>query len=147
MIDREKVIKGLECCADLQRDTMHRVCDVCPYNDSYNRDFYKDPRQGACVSIHPLLRDALELLKEQKPRLLTYCDMYDKDFGYLQLKDDGGMYPVFLFGGGWDDENCMTFMKRSKKLVRLDGDWLNKNWRVWDKCPTPEEAEATPWQS
>lgn len=94
-----------------------------------------------------LLQYAVALLKEQKPRLLTYVDMYDKDFGYLQLKDDGGMYPVFLCGGGWDDENCMTFMKRSKKLVRLDGDWLNKNWRVWDKCPTPEEAEATPWTS
>lgn len=55
MPDREKVITGLECCADLQRDTMHRACDVCPYND--------DPRQGTCVTLFPLFRDALGLLK------------------------------------------------------------------------------------
>lgn len=60
MIDREKVIKGLECCADLQRDTMHRACDVCPYND--------DPRQGTCVTLFPLFRDALGLLKAEQER-------------------------------------------------------------------------------
>lgn len=62
MIDREKVIKGLECCADIQRDTMHRDCDVCPYND--------DPRQGTCVTLFPLFRDALALLKADQTYLL-----------------------------------------------------------------------------
>ena len=64
MIDREKVIKGLECCADLQRDTMHRACDVCPYND--------DPRQGTCVTLFPLFRDALVLLKAEKKTKVVF---------------------------------------------------------------------------
>ena len=55
MIDREKVIKGLECCADLQRGMMHRACYVCPYND--------DPQEGTCVTLFPLFRDAIGLLK------------------------------------------------------------------------------------
>ena len=52
MTDREKVIKGLECCA-------HGVakCHICPY----------DPRNFAlpvdCMT--DLAKDALELLKEQ----------------------------------------------------------------------------------
>lgn len=58
MPDREKVIKGLECCADLQRGTMHRACDVCPYND--------DPQQGTCVTLFPLFQDALVMLKAEQ---------------------------------------------------------------------------------
>lgn len=72
MIDREKILKGLECCADLQRDTMHRACDVCPYND--------DPRQGTCVTLFPLFRDALDVLKADQ----TYLQEQDKKVKKLE---------------------------------------------------------------
>ena len=57
MTNREKVIKGLGCCADLQRETINRNCEDCPYNDD---------RMGTCKTMFPLLSDALELLKEQE---------------------------------------------------------------------------------
>ena len=49
MIYRAKVLKGLECCADFQRQTMNRNCFVCPYGDR---------QLGMCKSLYPLMRDA-----------------------------------------------------------------------------------------
>lgn len=49
MPDREKAIKGLECCGQPM------MCDECPY----------DSDMGGCFTN--LKADALELLKEQEP--------------------------------------------------------------------------------
>ena len=51
MLDSEKVMKGLECCAD----RTDRKCQICPYDS---------PDNIYCVS--DITRDALELLKEQE---------------------------------------------------------------------------------
>lgn len=52
MIDREKVIKGLECCSEEEIDGCN-FCELCPYHGV------------GCVDS--VLKDALELLKAQKP--------------------------------------------------------------------------------
>lgn len=54
MPDREKVIKGLECHAEVN-------CAECPYRDGWR----------TCPFGETLLADALELLKEQEARELT----------------------------------------------------------------------------
>ena len=54
MIDREKVIKGLECCIKRDPDDKMR-CGECPY-------------EGAC--LNRLKADALALLKAQEPRVI-----------------------------------------------------------------------------
>lgn len=53
MIDKDKVIKGLEYCVG------HHLCFGCGYYDPDNTRCQKE-----------LMRDALELLKEQEPILL-----------------------------------------------------------------------------
>ena len=61
MIDREKVIKGLECCSG-RIDT---ECDDCPYNANGNLD--------VCGTL--LAEDALELLKQiEKPKFFVHED-------------------------------------------------------------------------
>ena len=86
MTDRNKVIKGLECCADLQRKTINRDCDACPYND--------DPELGTCFTLFPVIRDALALLKadqaqlvEQRKRLETIADIAIDYDGYRTAED------------------------------------------------------------
>jgi len=56
MVDREKVIKGLDLCLTWEVS----ACDSCPYATEC---------EEALVGIDssPLRRDALELLKEQEP--------------------------------------------------------------------------------
>ena len=53
MADREKVIKGLECCSQLDND------DICPAECPYAQD--------VCCGTVQLMADALELLKAQEP--------------------------------------------------------------------------------
>lgn len=70
MIDREKVIKGLECCG------ISRSCIGCPYVGELFDGCY-----GSCISY--LNRDALELLKEQ-PEIVRCedCKYYSNGFCY-----------------------------------------------------------------
>lgn len=53
MPDREKVIKGLECCID----PLKARCPECPYYPCYDQE----------TTSEQLLADALELLKGQEP--------------------------------------------------------------------------------
>lgn len=57
MIDRKKVIKALECCAN-NKPFYHAHCDQCPYNGRLPEN------EGGCTQ---LAKDALKLLKEQEP--------------------------------------------------------------------------------
>lgn len=56
MVDREKIIKGLECCA---KDNC-TITDICPYG-----------KEDAGYCIERLCSDALTLLKEQEERIET----------------------------------------------------------------------------
>lgn len=51
MIDREKVIKGLECAIGIRGI---KNCDDCPYDSDFN-----------CIGCDIVMRDTLELLKKQ----------------------------------------------------------------------------------
>lgn len=57
MIDREKVVKGLECCMTSKATP---ICEECPYSAT---------DLGTCYALDALHRDALELLKEQEARV------------------------------------------------------------------------------
>ena len=61
-MDREKVIKGLECLAQKQ-EQMANPCSKCDYHDRPNFAF--------CVV--DVATDALELLKEQEEREKAIC--------------------------------------------------------------------------
>ena len=63
MIDREKVIKGLECCN-------HEIpkCEKCPYNDG----------EDTCPTLRTLFDDALALLKAQEPRVTCSVCKYGR---------------------------------------------------------------------
>ena len=55
MPDREKVIKGLECCINESR--IVPACEECPYCEF----------EQTCTRLDALHQDALELLKAQEP--------------------------------------------------------------------------------
>ena len=55
MIDRETVIKGIECCS---RPNNTNLCGECPYNKSETR--------FGCM--HRLITDVFAMLKEQEPK-------------------------------------------------------------------------------
>ena len=67
MIDLEKVIKGLSCCAKWTAENDIDACNSCPYHHSH---FSYDDNN--CVSA--VNNDAIALLKEQEPKAIEYHD-------------------------------------------------------------------------
>ena len=66
MPDREKVIKGLECCTNSDMN-------MCLYNCPYHKD-----HTDGCSGGIKMMRDALALLKEQETVVLCKdCKHYD----------------------------------------------------------------------
>ena len=130
-MDRDKVMKGLQTCSN-----PNAPCDGCPYFAELN-----------CTEI--LCRDALALLKEQEPRVLTL----------EEVKAAKGS-DMFLEISGYPDPDTKPYIT----AATLDGvgkagvsfycnvfefDTYNKlsfGWRCWNVRPTEEQRGATPWQ-
>lgn len=139
MPDREKVIKGLECC-----NSPNRHVD-CPYDGArhYNSCTYR------------LLSDALALLREQEPRLMTLEEVikhyslppvFVDDLGAQEdyLEDIAPLYFDF------PEADSFAVHWRGYHSVRkyLD-DWkasYGEKWRCWTGRPTDEQREAVKWK-
>lgn len=96
MNDREKVIKGLECCIKCDPDDKTR-CGECPY-------------EGAC--LNRLKADALALLKAQEPieARLHLCESCAKEYPEC----DATVYGI-EFGSGVGNDNvigCTAYVNR-----------------------------------
>ena len=96
MTNREKVIKGLECCIKRNPDDKTR-CGECPYD-------------GACLSR--LKADALALLKEQRPieARLHLCESCAEEYPECAATSDD-----IEFGCGVGNDNvigCRQYVNR-----------------------------------
>ena len=118
---RKMVIRGLECCsAEDKRAAFCHEYD-CPY-----RDYEECPMN--------LMRDALDLLKAQEPKLITR-----EEWDEWRHRPEGKRDPLFL------------------QLDRTSGVWILKPeaWheiafltgeiKVWNKKPTVEQMMAVKW--
>jgi len=165
MPDREKVIAGLECCSACSGDE----CVKCPYS-------------GECrdtdlpYAMSHLAADALALLKEQKPRVMTLEEaretLHTSEFLYYEDRNDdtmaGGLLLGVLNGSGyWDLINaskiwlchikcpvCGTYMVDVGEYMTPDcldeGENLEakygKTFRFWTSRPLPEQMRDTKWE-
>lgn len=74
----EKVSKGLECCISLNGGPMDHDCKECPYNVGDKND--------TCISIIPMLEDALKELKEYDSGMQTLGEMNDAQSEKIAIK-------------------------------------------------------------
>lgn len=129
MVDREKVIKGLECCAFNKQGNK---CEQCPYFSGCETEY------GAFVE---LAHDALALLKAQEPRVMKVGDVRN-----WVNSDRVTREPVVIeIRGGvcaWiiDDE-----VREVPGEADLSSDLYGKTWRCWTSRPSDEAREAIPW--
>ena len=137
MADREKVIKGLECCAFSKRGDK---CEQCPYFSGCETEY------GAFVE---LAYDALALLKAQVPHLLTLDEIHDSMVVYLEagtkflkIVDDDGMV---LAIGGSERMGAKCFLTVWDVSTAAMNDEYNVTWRAWSQRPTKEQREREPW--
>ena len=140
MAEREKVIRGLECHATKG----FVACQDCPYYPDeliYEDD---DDMEGT-ICEEKLAADALTLLREQEPRVLTLEELQAIETPwnrntppYLLVEERSGTGPRWMSWG---------FMR---DFVRLWGTMNARNygskWRVWNLEPTPEQMRDMPWE-
>ena len=132
MADREKAIKGLECCRN-------GFCFACPYNDGIDES--TDCKQRWAD-------DALALLKAQEPRVMTLEELDDlRGRGqavYYQdrdatVKSQDAFFVAVKCGVAWFKGETYMFCKTT--------DGYDKVWRCWTSRPTDAQREATPWSN
>ena len=143
MIDREKVLKGLECCNERN---FAEVCN-CPYQPSYKSD----------MCLFELHADALALLKAQEPRV-----MEPEELGALAM-DESDNVPVWYEYRIITDRGVITRLEASVLWWVEDGWWrrlgpvrmgwedvradgYGVSWRVWTERPTEAQREAAKWE-
>lgn len=119
MTDREKVIKGLECCC------IHVNCAAdggCPYRSETHEN---------CLDT--AIKDALALLKAQEPRVMTL-----EDFENNPSVDQYGCLPCWMEyreepkWDGWAEATVHTCVEHGR--------------RPWTSRPTDEQREAEKWK-
>lgn len=117
-MDREKVIKGLACCARTISKPLENLCNGCPYDSD-----------GDTTCVTKLTADALELLKAQEP----------VEHGYWQEEADcnGDSYYscsvcgcYFVTIDGTPTENDMRYCPECG--AKLDGTRMFGEWRAND---------------
>ena len=135
MTDKEKVIKGLECCATnrLRREDCEAM-----------KCTYLALEGHGC--IHQLIRDAFALLKAQEPQVMSIGDLYGYDMGFYERRDEEIVWPVLISRGGPDGDETIGFVRKDGYELRSDCGLMNITWRIWTAYPPHELREATPWQ-
>ena len=126
MADREKVMRGLECCALSSLGD----CDVCPYTEIRCSDH--------------LCGDALALLREQEPRVMTLDEIYDCTEGdclYYQCKGFYDSNVLYISS----DAGFYVDLRAAIHRFTCDPNLYGSVWRCWTSRPSPEHMANTPW--
>ena len=124
MIDREKVIKGLE--------SLHkRLLDAAA-------------QDRIAVLDANMVSDAMELLKAQEPRLLTAEELTGGDECWLEHKNGACGYADCYMCTGRNSVEVWRCMAQGPSYLS----WIdfNKTWRCWSAKPTDEQREAVKWE-
>ena len=131
MTDRQKVIRALECCSQLDID------DICPAECPYAQD--------VCCGTVQLMADALELLKEQEPRVLTLEEVHEMAWDYCYLEEEVIKDKVLQIYTGKYRIKCITWPSIASCVLTFGDDAYGKRWRCWTSRPTDEQRKAVKW--
>jgi hypothetical protein len=137
MTDREKVIKGLECCTTQGFGCIENK--KCPYGIQ---------RYGShCVDS--MLRDAIVLLKVQEPRVMTLEEVRKAYGSPMWFESKGtfrgekGFWCLHL--GVSPSFHIRLMPTIGEQSTELSLTAYGSVWRCWTSRPTDEQREATPW--
>lgn len=131
MPDRDKVIKGLKCCSN---HTPGFGCSECPYEcDDFDQ------------CIEAVTYDALELLKEQEPRVLTLEEVKAFGWDYCYLEEERLPGKEYRAVCGDYALTCITWPCVTSMRIQHGDESYGKKWRCWSAKPTDEQRKAVEW--
>lgn len=131
MIDREKVIKGLECCISLNGRLDERYCDDCPYN--YQSD-------GTCASLTPLLDDVLRLITKLEPHFIGLTEIKEGEGYWLSVNDlDFVPRPVICVHIESDARKPYITFAWQYGTFSWESETYGSEWSLWSAKPYSEK--------
>lgn len=132
MTDREKVIKGLECCAHEEIGD----CENCPYNEN-------TPHCDIAM-----MRDAIAMLKAQEPRLMTLEEIQHTDAVWLETHGwvDGDVFETVLRRRSDFEDYVTEFADNDDGDIDCVNATLGIDWRCWTSRPDDKRRAETPWE-
>lgn len=135
MPDREKVIEGLEHCGFNEK----RGCVGCPYSDECG-DFGRD------AGMSSLATDALALLREQEPRVMTLEEVQEDELVWIEVPQSDEIWPALLREADWfgHPKWAMCGYAIARSFLR---NRYGKDWRCWTARPTDEQRKAVKWDA
>ena len=142
MIDRGKVLKGLECCtwsdAGLYEGyaVESSMCEICPYHD-------EKKQMGECNE--DLRVDALELLKAQEPRVLTLEEVQNDCPDYVYIEIASGRIKCCVKDEGESSKYFGYFVYGFNECFIRGWKEYGKTWRCWTAMPTDKQRKAVKW--
>lgn len=140
MTNREKVIKGLECCM-----IAPGLCsEECPYRGQGDETAYCDEK---------IIKDVYTLLKAQEPRVMRLEEVRDslKQPIWKDTKSSNAhLYTGWVLaydiqrGQGITGER-LGMAEPSGRVVWYRLEDYGRTWRCWTSCPTDEQRRAESW--
>lgn len=126
MADRGKVLRCLEACAT--------GCEYgCPY------EYEGTVVRHECKA--DLMRDALELLREQEPRVLTLEEVLGGDECWFEyINGSCGYADVYM----QDNKTALIHRTNIRPGEVPITDYMKK-WRCWSYRPTEEQRKGVKW--
>ncbi len=147
MPDPKKVIQALENCV-----CYPKRCQNCPWDvdgekcsESFSKSLEYPPG---------LVEDALALLEEQEPRVMTLEEVRGDHDRVLWIEcDDSKTQSIGQYRGHvcWHDghigkwERFVT-MGFANDYLHRETEKYGKTWRCWNARPTEEQMRETPWE-
>lgn len=147
MPDLEKVIRGLEICSAGDVNYTKRNCTACSYY----------PAGYTGCTAKRLMRDALELLKAQEPRVMTLEEVFEKSkhiddcFVFveyysddLERDDKPDLEPCFIHNekSYFEKDYHIVSVFRGGACMCFLQSYYGETWRCWTSRPTDEQREA-----
>ncbi len=117
--------------------------------DGMKRALTESNKFGVCCFTSEFVSEALALLKEQEPRVLTLDEIMEKtrdDVVYLEHMDGSLIcQPAIPLGEPVWDKECLNFAAGWRTGGNYQKENYGETWRCWTSRPTDEQREATQW--
>ena len=136
MADREKVMRGAECCTKDVYDPFS--CEECPY-------LGHKPTKKGCISV--MLEDVIALLKEQEPRVMTKSEAtsYPEKKNAFDERDKPPLYVEYKI----PQPHFVKWVSVDNVYLWMNDFELNmdygKEFRFWTSKPSEEQRKAAAW--
>ena len=144
MTEQEKLEKVINKVTAIVSDMQEEVDEWKDYSDSELRNGLTCDCDWWYKTLQTL-KDALALLKEQEPRVMTLEEVKAFEWDYCYLEQERQPGKEYRMIAGDYALTCITWPCITSMRIEYGDSSYGVKWRCWTSEPTKAQREATPW--